>query len=188
LVWWTSTPEFRYTKTGAKQQQYTMAWAKGGLDGDFEMTLEYDNLKSDITTLSMPFSFSLYPSGDISKSTSVNLGTTYTLIQYGNGGSSGLPYYNNDFKTSYSGTVLIKRTGSDFSISVTKDYLNGSTPAQFVQQSNMPNWFSGKANFSFMVLNSLSTQRASIQWKSFSVKNAQGTIVESFDSNLILMK
>jgi|GEM_PF-6563867 len=166
-------------------QQFTLAWAKGGLDGDFEMTLEYEALNSDLSGTNIPFSFTAYPTGDLSKILHANLGTNFTSIQYGNGGGSVPPY---DTKISYSGTVFIKRTGADFAISITKNYLNGATPAQYVLQGDQLNWFSGKANFSFMVLNSLSAQRARIRWTSMSIKNAQGTVVESFDTNEILMK
>jgi len=163
-------------------EQFTMAWAKGGLGGDFEMTIDYENLQSDVSVFNLPFSFSLFPGGSLSKLTSVNLGTNYTMIQYGNGGGA-IPSF--DTKLSSSGTVSIKRSGSDFKISITKNYLNGNTPAQYVQQSDSLGWFSGNANFNFMVINSLSAQRAKIRWTSFTIKNAGGTIVEAFDSDAI---
>ena len=87
-----------------------MVWAKGSLEGDFEMTIAYENLQSDVSSFNLPFSFSLSPSGGLSKITTVLLGTNYTAIQYGNGGCGTAPS-NFDTKLSYSGTINIKRTG-----------------------------------------------------------------------------
>jgi hypothetical protein len=166
-------------------QQFTLTWLKGGLDSDFEMTITYENLNTAPSNFNSPFNapfgFFFYPDGDITKQTNVNLGTNYTLIQYGNKN----PSSSYDFKTSHSGTVVVKRVGSNFTISLTKDYLNGSTPAQFVQQKDSVNWFSGKTNFNFVVQNNLTNQRSRCRWTSMTIKNAEGVIIESFDTKSI---
>jgi hypothetical protein len=144
------------------------------LTGDFEMSLDYEKASN--------FFLTVIANSQTDKNATISVSNLNTGIGFGSG--YGMAKSDSiDFEFSTSGTMTLKRTGSTLKVTIVKNYISGSTPAQKTHEYSCPNFYQDFSTLTFSAL-PFTGKTIGVTMKRFSLTDHAGKkIIEDFSSS-----
>jgi hypothetical protein len=143
------------------------------ISGDFEMVLDYEKasnffltvIANDQTDKNAMISVSNITSG-------ISFESSYAMIK-----SDSV-----DFEASTSGTMTVNRTGQLLKVTIVKNYISNSIPAQKIHEYSCPNFHTGANTLTFSAL-PFTGATIGVTMKRFALTTTEKSIVDNFSSS-----
>jgi len=144
------------------------------LTGDFEMSMDYEKASN--------FFLMVVANSQTEKNATISASNITTGISFGSG--YGMAKSDSvDFEMSTSGTMTVKRTGQTLKVTIVKNYISGSTPAQKTHEYSCPNFYDGASTLTFSAI-PFTGQTIGVNMKRFALTDNTGkSIIENFSSS-----